>query len=114
MPCGWEKATPPALVADKSSEIMWRTKEMFPLASLSCSNRISAIQSASVRPSYTGSVGIGATAPIWGTLARRYLDGINLGGSGSELPPPGGVRGEEVRPGGGQGRSQARRQRPVS
>src|ERR1035438_7975582 len=23
----------------------------------------------------TGSVGIGATAPIWGALARRYLDG---------------------------------------
>src|SRR6187549_286725 len=24
----------------------------------------------------TGSVGIGATAPIWGTIARRYADGL--------------------------------------
>jgi pyruvate dehydrogenase E1 component len=30
----------------------------------------------------TGSVGIGATAPIWGTLARRYVDG-HFGGAGS-------------------------------
>ena len=30
----------------------------------------------------TGSVGIGATAPIWGALARRYVDG-HLGSTGS-------------------------------
>ena len=30
----------------------------------------------------TGSVGIGATAPIWGALARRYVDG-HFGGAGS-------------------------------
>ena len=29
----------------------------------------------------TGSVGIGATAPIWGALARRYVD-AHLGGTG--------------------------------
>src|SRR2546423_8484121 len=33
----------------------------------------------------TGSVGLGATAPIWGTLARRYLDSM----AGVELPPSG-------------------------
>jgi pyruvate dehydrogenase E1 component len=42
----------------------------------------------------TGSVGLGATAPIWGTLARRYLDGLDLkggdlGGSDAGLPPAG-------------------------
>jgi pyruvate dehydrogenase E1 component len=30
----------------------------------------------------TGSVGIGATAPIWGAIARRYVDG-RFGGAGS-------------------------------
>src|SRR4051812_27645585 len=30
----------------------------------------------------TGSVGIGATAPIWGTVARRYID-ATFGGVGS-------------------------------
>jgi pyruvate dehydrogenase E1 component len=30
----------------------------------------------------TGSVGIGATAPIWGALARRYVDG-HFGGAGT-------------------------------
>jgi len=30
----------------------------------------------------TGSVGIGATAPIWGALSRRYVQGV-LGGAGS-------------------------------
>jgi pyruvate dehydrogenase E1 component len=27
----------------------------------------------------TGSVGIGATAPVWGAIARRYIDGLNPG-----------------------------------
>ena len=30
----------------------------------------------------TGSVGIGATAPIWGAMARRYVD-AHMGGAGS-------------------------------
>ncbi|MEV0399887.1 pyruvate dehydrogenase [Actinoallomurus sp. NPDC050550] len=30
----------------------------------------------------TGSVGIGATAPIWGALSRRYVDGL-VGGAGT-------------------------------
>ncbi len=30
----------------------------------------------------TGSVGIGATAPIWGALARRYVDSMTSGGGG--------------------------------
>ena len=30
----------------------------------------------------TGSVGIGATAPIWGAIARRYVD-ASLGGAGT-------------------------------
>src|SRR6185436_9310825 len=30
----------------------------------------------------TGSVGIGATAPIWGALSRRYVDS-SFGGAGS-------------------------------
>ncbi|MEO3788518.1 hypothetical protein ABGB12_34770 [Actinocorallia sp. B10E7] len=32
----------------------------------------------------TGSVGIGATAPLWGAIARRYVDG-RFGGAGSGL-----------------------------
>ena len=31
----------------------------------------------------TGSVGIGATAPIWGTIARRYADGVSAGRAGA-------------------------------
>ncbi len=34
----------------------------------------------------TGSVGLGATAPIWGALARRYLDGMSLGGPSWRRP----------------------------
>ena len=30
----------------------------------------------------TGSVGIGATAPIWGAMARRYVDNARIGGAG--------------------------------
>jgi pyruvate dehydrogenase E1 component len=40
----------------------------------------------------TGSVGIGATAPIWGALARRYVDRHFTGdgvGAGSGAPPTG-------------------------
>jgi pyruvate dehydrogenase E1 component len=44
----------------------------------------------------TGSVGIGATAPIWGTIARRYAEGIGRGGterSGAAAPEAGGRAG---------------------
>src|SRR6202047_591427 len=34
----------------------------------------------------TGSVGIGATAPIWGAVARRYLRRYIDGGTGAERP----------------------------
>ncbi|MEU8272281.1 pyruvate dehydrogenase, partial [Sphaerisporangium sp. NPDC049002] len=34
----------------------------------------------------TGSVGIGATAPIWGALARRYVE-THFGGAGRHPPP---------------------------
>src|SRR5215472_1342623 len=33
----------------------------------------------------TGSVGIGATAPIWGAVARRYVAGLADGGSGTSF-----------------------------
>src|ERR1700761_3978969 len=38
----------------------------------------------------TGSVGIGAPAPVWGALARRYVESTTGGaGSGRQYSPPG-------------------------
>lgn len=38
----------------------------------------------------TGSVGIGATAPIWGAIARRYVAGLDSGGPAADHGPAGG------------------------